>query len=122
MSDYCLAIPHLNQMLNAIVFFVGGLPVKFAYSSITSKVLNYQLPTIVILLSYTIWFTVGVLFIIDLLALAAVIFTPYLLFALKKENCMGWIILFIAIVIIPTVISTILYIIYNPLLPFLFSQ
>ena len=90
--------------------------------SLLGKIFNYQLPTVVILLSYTIWFTVGVLFIIDLLALAAEIFTPYLLFALKKENCMGWIILFIAIVIIPTVISTILYIIYNPLLPFLFSQ
>ena len=76
--------------------------------SLLGKILNYQLPTVVILLSYTIWFTVGVLFIIDLLALAAIIFTPYLIFVLKKENRKGWIILFIAIVIIPTIISTIL--------------
>jgi len=54
--------------------------------SLLGKILNYQLPTVVILLSYTIWFTGGVLFIIDLLALTVIIFTPYLIFVLKKRK------------------------------------
>lgn len=78
------------------------------------KYLNYEISTSIL---YFLSFQV---FIFIFLALAtALIFTPFMLYVLFKEDKKGWIVLFLIIVIVPTIIfivSAILFSFSNPLL------
>ncbi|MEE9430986.1 MAG: hypothetical protein V3V16_08105 [Melioribacteraceae bacterium] len=65
-----------------------------------SMILNYQLGTAALfVLTYAGGFTLW------LATIAALIFLPYLLFILFKENRNGWIIAFAVVVVIPFLIS-----------------
>lgn len=74
------------------------------------KYLNYHIATFALFIAS--WF--GLLFLL-IAALAALIFAPYMLYVLYKENKKGWIIFFGVIVIIPLIV----FIIISFLDPFL---
>ncbi|MCZ7602553.1 MAG: hypothetical protein C4543_05270 [Ignavibacteriales bacterium] len=69
-----------------------------------SKYLNYQISTVgLFVLSFL---SFGFIF---LVTIAAIIFTPFMLYVLYKENKNGWIVFFIILVVIPFILSTILH-------------
>lgn len=72
-----------------------------------AKYLNYQISTIilVVLSAFTFVF-------IFLAALAAIIFTPYMLYVLNKEKKTNWIIFFIILVIVPLIILSVIAILF----------
>lgn len=80
--------------------------------------LNYELSTsILYFLHY-----LGVFIVIFLALAAALIFTPFMLIVLFKENKIGWIIFFIILVILPLIIFTTVAIMFKfgqplPLIP-----
>jgi hypothetical protein len=85
------------------------------------RILNYQLSFAVLTLGYLVLFLhQGIFIILIIITLAALIFSPYLLFVLKRENRKGWIYFFLVIVILPAIISTVLYLVNSFLLPLLF--
>ena len=88
--------------------------------TLLGRILNYQISFAVIVTVYLVLFSQGVIPILIIITLVAIIFTPYLLFVLKIENRKGWIYLFISLVIFPIIISTVLYFVYQFLLPLLF--
>ena len=64
-----------------------------------AKILNYQLSTSVLLfLQGNVWIS------LPLLIIAAVLFTPYLLYVIIIENRYGWLISFFFIAILPFVL------------------
>lgn len=68
-----------------------------------SKYLNYEIASSVLFLfSFFAWF------LIFLITAAAIVFTPFMLYALYQENRKGWIIFFVIIVVIPFILSIIL--------------
>ena len=78
-----------------------------------SKVLNYQLSTTVLLiLMYAGGFTLlGI-------TVAAIIFSPYMLYVLYLEKKNGWIIFFVVLVLLPIItiiLSSILVLLFIPL-------
>ena len=68
-----------------------------------SKILNYQLSTVVL---YVASFFIPILF---LAILAAVLFAPYMLFVLFQEKRYGWIIFFIISVLLPLFIDMLIF-------------
>ncbi len=64
-----------------------------------SKYLNYHIATFALFIAS--WF---VSFFLILATLAALIFTPFMLYVLYKENQKGWIIFFGVIVIVPLIV------------------
>ncbi|WKZ69440.1 MAG: hypothetical protein QY331_15875 [Melioribacteraceae bacterium] len=69
-----------------------------------SKYLNYQISTVgLFVLSFL---SFGFIF---LVTIAAIIFTPFMLYVLYKENKNGWIVFFIILVVIPFILSTIFH-------------
>lgn len=65
------------------------------------KYLNYNISTgALFILSFL---TFGLIF---LVAIAAIIFTPFMLSVLYKENKKGWIISFLVLVLIPFIVTT----------------
>ncbi|MFA7229021.1 MAG: hypothetical protein WC061_08295 [Melioribacteraceae bacterium] len=68
-----------------------------------SKVLNYELSSSVLFLLAFVS-----VFAIPLLMLAAIVFTPIMLFDLYKSNKKGWIAAFVVIVIVPLLIILII--------------
>lgn len=69
-----------------------------------SKYLNYQISTVgLFVLSFL---SLGFIF---LVTIAAIIFTPFMLYVLYKEKKNGWIIFFVILVVIPFILSTILH-------------
>ena len=78
------------------------------------KYLNYEVSTsILYFLSFQVF-----IFIFFALA-AALIFTPFMLYVLLKEDKKGWIVLFVIIVITPIILLIILAIIFDFALPLL---
>lgn len=68
-----------------------------------SKYLNYEIASSVLFLfSFFAWF------LIFLITAAAIVFTPFMIYALYQENRKGWIIFFVIIVVIPFILSIIL--------------
>jgi hypothetical protein len=74
------------------------------------NLLNFKLPLSVIAVGYVLMISpAGVFIVIDVLTIAAVLFTPYMLFVLKKEKHAGWIYFFIIMVILPLIAVSIIY-------------
>ncbi|NLT52531.1 MAG: hypothetical protein GXX85_16640 [Ignavibacteria bacterium] len=91
-----------------------------------NTILNYQLSGAGIGLTYLLMFAASGL-IVAVLDLAAIVFSGYLLFVLKKENHKAWFYSFIFCVLIPNSIMYILGFVYSnyvlliiPLVPFYF--
>ena len=68
------------------------------------KYLNYEVSSSLLYLGS--WF---IPMFMPLLSLAAIVFTPYLLFVLYKEERVGWIIFFIISTLIPIILLLIFY-------------
>ncbi len=68
------------------------------------KYLNYEVSSSLLYLGS--WF---IPMFMPLLSLAAIVFTPYLLFVLYKEERLGWIIFFIISTLIPIILLLIFY-------------
>ncbi|MDA3861603.1 MAG: hypothetical protein PF445_10285 [Melioribacteraceae bacterium] len=81
------------------------------------KYLNYEVSSSVLYIGS--WF---IPIFIPLLILAAIVFTPFMLFVLYKENKKGWIIFFVVTTIIPIILLTFLYpiLLMLGLIPFYF--
>lgn len=97
----------------------NGLIINY-HLALLGRILNYQFPSAVLALGYLIIFKQAASIILFLITFAAIIFSPYLLFVLKRENRMGWIYLFCTIVILPVIIFTVYYLLDSFLLPLLF--
>ncbi|NOX67485.1 MAG: hypothetical protein GXO85_17195 [Chlorobi bacterium] len=81
------------------------------------KYLNYEI-------SSSILFVAGWFFalFIPILFLAAIIFTPFMLYVLYKESKNGWVISFVLLIIIPAILTAIFYPVLSMfgLIPFYF--
>lgn len=78
-----------------------------------SKILNYQLSATVLFL---LWY--GGILTLGIVTIAAILFSPYMLYLLYLEKKNGWIIFFVVLVLLPTIaitLSSILELLFIPL-------
>jgi len=78
-----------------------------------SKVLNYQLSTTLL---FILWYSGG--FSLLAVTIAAILFSPYMLYVLYLENKNGWIIFFVVLVLLPIIaiiLSSIFELLFIPL-------
>jgi hypothetical protein len=86
-----------------------------------ATILNYNLSFGILAVgSVLIFLPMGIYIVQAVITIAAILFSPYLLFVLKKENRKGWIYFFIIIVIIPLIITGSLCILNSFSIVFLF--
>ena len=81
---------------------------KFEYTTRLNKLyqfLNYEIKSSFLIL--LLWIPLMFLLVIGLLILAAILFTPFMLFVLYKEERIGWIVTFVLSVIFPLVLLVI---------------
>jgi len=93
---------------------MNEIEIRLSNTNLTklSRYLNYEIAGSVLFL-----FSFFAGFLIFFLIAAAIVFTPFMLFVLYKENKKGWIVFFFILIVIPFILSTIFHFTFSFVFP-----